>query len=101
MQAEIKALERNNTWILIDLLPGQTLIGCKWIYRIKYKAGGSIKRYKTHLVAKEYAQQDGLDYFDTFSPISKKTAVRLILALAAIITYRTLMLIIPFCMGSQ
>lgn len=77
MQAELKALEDTKTWSLVDLPPGKDAIGCKWVYCIKYKADGSVERYKTRLVAKGYTQIEGLDYIDTFSPIAKLTSVSL------------------------
>lgn len=83
MKAELKALEANNTWLLTDLPQGKVPIGCRWVYRIKYKADGSIERYKARLVAKGYTQQEGVDFFDTFSPVAKVTTVRLLLAIAA------------------
>jgi hypothetical protein len=84
MQSEIDALESNNTWTLTHLPPGKTPIGCKWEYKIKHRADGSIERHKAHLVAKGFTQCEGLDYFETFSPVAKMTTVRCLLALTAI-----------------
>lgn len=54
MHAEIKALELNKTWTIVDLPPCKVPIGFTWVYNIKHKADGSIERYKARLVAKGY-----------------------------------------------
>lgn len=77
MDAEIIALEQNNTWTLVDLPQGKIPIGCKWVYKIKYKSDGNIKRFKARLVAKGYTQIERVDYFDTFSPIAKMTTIQI------------------------
>lgn len=84
MNNELAALQQNNTWFLTELPKGKTPIGCKWVYKIKHRADGSIERHKARLVAKGYTQQEGVDFMDTFSPVAKLTTIRLLLALAAI-----------------
>lgn len=83
MQQEIAALEENGTWTIVDSPPGKHVIGCKWVFKIKYKADGTVERFKARLVAKGFSQQEGLDYKETFSPVAKMVTVRSVLAIAA------------------
>lgn len=54
MKSELEALKLNDTWIITNLPLGKTPIGCKWVFKIKYNADGSIERHKTRLAAKGF-----------------------------------------------
>lgn len=62
MQAETKTLQDINTWRLVKLLTGKTTIGCRWIYKIKYKSIEEVEMYKVRLIAKGSSQKEGIDY---------------------------------------
>ena len=81
MDAEYSALLRNNTWHLVPSAPGQNLIDCKWVCKIKQRFDDSIDRYKARLVAKCFKQRYDIDYEDTFSPVVKASTIRLVLSL--------------------
>ena len=60
MDEEMVALDVNKTWDLMPLPEDKKAIGCKWVYKVKHKADGTIENYKARLVAKGYAQTYGI-----------------------------------------
>jgi hypothetical protein len=83
MEEEMRALDDNGTWELVDLLARKQTIGCKWVYVVKVNPDGSVARLKSRLVAKGYAQTYGVDYSDTFSLVAKLASIRLFMSIAA------------------
>ena len=68
----------------MDLPPSSKPLGYKWIFKKKMKADESIDKYKASLVIKCYKQKEGLDYFDTYSPVTRISSIRMLIAIAAI-----------------
>jgi hypothetical protein len=82
MDEEFSALMKNKTWHLVPAHQAQNIVDCKWVYKVKRKADGTIDRYKTRLVAKGFKERYDIDYEDTFSPVVKMVTIRIILSIA-------------------
>jgi hypothetical protein len=83
MIEEIKSIEANNTWRLVNGPPCQRPIGLKWVFKTKKDAAGNVTRYKARLVAKGYVQRQGIDFDEVFAPVARLESVRVLLAHAA------------------
>jgi hypothetical protein len=69
----------------MTVLPfSKSVIGCKWVYKIKIWADGSVESYKARLVAKGFTQEYGIDYEETFALVARPTFVRSLLTIVAI-----------------
>ncbi len=79
---EYHSLIENHTWDLVKLPEGKSVIGCKWVYKVKYDGEGKIDRFKSRLVAKGYSQRYGIDFVETFAPVVRHSSVQTLLAYA-------------------
>ena len=71
MNEEMRALEKNETWEIVEKPKDKKAVGCRWIYTVKYQFDGTLDRYKARLVAKGYTQTYGIDYEETFAQWQK------------------------------
>ena len=67
MQRELQALHETHTWTVVSLPSGKKPIACKWVYKVKQKADGSVERLKGRLVVKGFTQKEGIDNGETLS----------------------------------
>jgi hypothetical protein len=83
MHKELENFERNQVWTLVDPPRDVNVIGTKWVFKNKQGEDGEVVRNKAHLVAQGYSQVEGLDFGETFAPVARLEAIRILIAFAA------------------
>lgn len=83
MRRELDSFHENNVWTLVDKPKEVNAVKCKWVFKIKRGIDGKILRYRARLVAKDFTQKYGIDFYGTFAPVGRHSSIRLLLALAA------------------
>ncbi|KAK1632735.1 hypothetical protein QYE76_007050 [Lolium multiflorum] len=85
MQEELECFTRNEVWSLVERPKDHRInvIGTKWVFKNKQDENGIVIRNKARLVAQGFAQIEGMDFEDTFAPVARLEAIRLLLAFAS------------------
>ena len=81
--SEIEAHLENGTWELAQLPAGRRAIGSRWVFKVKWKADGSIDKYKGWIVAQGFSQVRGIHYNEVFASTARMAAMRAVIAIAA------------------
>lgn len=82
MREEYDSLIKNKTWNLHDLPTDKRALNCKWVFKTKRSVNGKVEKYKARLVIKGCAQQEGIDYQETYAPVVRYSTIRSLLSLA-------------------
>jgi hypothetical protein len=83
MDRKIKSLKAAGTWKMVPCPPRKNIVGAKWVFKLKWKADGSIDKYKVRLVARGFTQIYSVDYYDTFSLVVHLASFHVLMALVA------------------
>ena len=82
MKEELRMIEKNQTWELVDMLKHKKLIGVKWVYITKLNVDGTINKHKAKLVVKGYVQIFCVDFSETFALVERLDTIRMLLAVS-------------------
>jgi hypothetical protein len=82
MDEELDQIEKKDTWELVPRPKNKNVIGTKWVFINKLNEDGHVTRNKTRLVCKGYTQVEGIDFEETFVPVSRMETIRFLLAYA-------------------
>ena len=83
MVEEYDSIVRNSAWEIVPRLEGKSVVGSRWIYKVKQAADGSVEKYKAIFVSRGFSQIEGINYEETFAPVARYSSIRTILALSA------------------
>ncbi|WVZ15560.1 hypothetical protein V8G54_013126 [Vigna mungo] len=81
MTEELRSIEKNKTWKLMDLPHGKQSIDVKWIFKTKVNPDGSVMKHKARLVAKGFLQKEGIDFTEVFAPVARLETIRIVVAI--------------------
>jgi hypothetical protein len=83
MDSEIRSQQAIGTWHLVKRPRNKKVLQNRWVYKIKTDTSGNIEKYKARLVVKGCHQVEGVDYEETFAPVSRYETIRILLSAAA------------------
>ena len=83
MVEEYESIVKNSAWEIVPRPVGKSVVGSRWIYKVKQAADGSVEKYKEIFVAQGFSKIEGIDYEEIFAPVARYSSIRTILSLSA------------------
>ena len=77
------SIVNNNAWKVVPRPVEKSVVGSRWIYKVKQAVDGSVEKYKAIFVAWGFSQVEGIDYEDTFTLVVRYSSIRSVLSLSS------------------
>jgi hypothetical protein len=88
MVEEYTSIMRNDVWDIVSRLEGKSVVSSRWLYKIKHVADGSIEKFKVRFVVRGFSQKEGVDYEETFSPVTRYASIQFVISIASVMRWR-------------
>ena len=75
MLEEMKAIDENEIWGLIDPPRGCRPIGLKWVYKVKQDEHDAIVKHKARLITQGFVQHEGIDFEEVFALVARMESI--------------------------
>ena len=85
---EYNSIIKIDVWKVLLRPKGKLVVTSRWFYKIENATNGSIEKYKACFVAWGLSQAEGVNYEDTFVPISRHTSIRVVISIVVEIGWR-------------
>jgi hypothetical protein len=82
MLEEYSFIMKNDVWEVVPQPEGKSVIGSRWIYKIKHCVDGSVDKFKARFVAKGFSHKEGIDFSKTFAPVARYSSIRVMISIA-------------------
>lgn len=80
---EYESIVNNSVWEVVPTPARKSVVGSRWLFKVKHAADESIEKYKSRFVARGYSHVEMIGYEETFAPIARYSSIKSILALIA------------------
>ena len=82
MMEEYHSTMENDVWEIVLRPEGKSMVTSRWLYKVNHVSYGSVEKYKTQFVARGFSQVEGVDYDETFAPVSCYTSIISLISIA-------------------
>jgi hypothetical protein len=83
METELTSMRELEVWSQVPRTVSIKVLPCRWVFKVKRHADGTVERHKARLVAKGFKQQSGVDFDQVWAPVSRHATVRALFSTVA------------------
>jgi hypothetical protein len=83
MLEEYTSIMKNDVWDIVPRQEGKSVASSRWLYKIKHAVDGSIEKFKVRFVSRGFFEREGVNYEETFAPVTRYTSIRVVMSLVS------------------